>query len=124
MKLARSRLAAVSLGWIFAHVSFLLPLKRVYTSQRLLAFHHPQPSYPLHIIIVPKKALRNLAAVQPSDASLLLEILKTTQHIAENMKLENWRLIVNAGAYQEVPHLHFHMIQKSGDQESIPRRIT
>jgi histidine triad (HIT) family protein len=117
-------LAAVSLGWIFAHVSFLLPLKRVYTSQRLLAFHHPQPSYPLHIIIVPKKALRNLAAVQPSDASLLLEILKTTQHIAENMKLENWRLIVNAGAYQEVPHLHFHMIQKSGDQESIPRRIT
>jgi histidine triad (HIT) family protein len=120
LQLARSHLFGTLIGWFFAHCSFLVPIKRLYESETLLAFRHPQPSYPVQVLLVPKKAVRGLVDRQTSDAGLLLEILQTGQALAESLHLthQGYQLILNAGAYQEVPQLHVHLI--SGSQAMEP----
>jgi len=114
--LARSSFGHLLVGWIFAHMSFAIPVNRLRDTDTLLAFHHPKPSYPVHILLVPKKAIGSLADLQPEDNPFLMEVFSVTQELIEELDLttSGYRLIVNGGEYQDVPQLHFHLI--SGNQ--------
>ena len=105
------------MGWLFARVSFLLPVDRLRDTETLLAFHHPRPAYPVHILIVPKRRLANLLDLQTADAAFLLELITTVQSLITEFGLETvgYRLITNGGPYQDIPQLHFHLI--SGEVE-------
>lgn len=111
--LARSPLGSLLIGWVFAYASFLLPLKRLYDSKTLIAFHHPKPSYATHIILIPKKAIRGIHAITRVDGNTLIEIVQAADHIARELNLANYKLIVNGGAYQDVMQIHFHLITDS-----------
>lgn len=112
LRLARSRLGCFLVGWLFAHMSFALPVKRLRETDTLLAFYHPRPFYPFHILIVPKKAIPALQNLIPEDGGLLIEILQCAQSLVEEFGLERsgCRLVINGGGYQQVPQLHFHLI--------------
>ena len=112
LRFARSKTGANMISWFFAHLNWLLPVKRVFESDRLIAFHHPRPSYPVHILLVPKKAIPGIDDLKPADNGLLFEIMDIAQNLAEKNDSEDsrYRLVLNAGAYQEVPQLHFHLI--------------
>jgi histidine triad (HIT) family protein len=106
------RLAQTILPWILTHMSFAIPLHKLRETPTLLAFHHPQPSYKTHILILPKKAIANLAAITSEDASLLAEVYQIAQSLVKELSLESggYRLIVNGGAHQDLPHLHWHLV--------------
>jgi hypothetical protein len=38
---ARSSLAGWIVGWLFAHMSFVIPVSRLRETDSLIAFHHP-----------------------------------------------------------------------------------
>jgi histidine triad (HIT) family protein len=98
--------------WIFAHMSFLIPTKRLRETDTLLAFRHPRPSYPLHILLVSKRPYRTLMDIQADDGGFLFDVIETTQSLVREFDLERggYRLITNGGAFQDVPQLHFHLI--------------
>ena len=94
-------------------MSFALPVDRLSETATLLAFHHPRPAYPLHILLVPKKPIATLTALDPAaDADFLTDVYATAQTLIEQFHLaENgYRLIVNGGKFQDFPYLHFHLI--------------
>ena len=101
------------IGWIFAHMSFAIPVKRLRETDTLMAFHHPTPSYPFHVLLVPKKAVRSLMDFDSNDSSFLADLYSTVQSLIEEFQLPAWRLIVNGGEYQDFPQLHFHLISPS-----------
>jgi histidine triad (HIT) family protein len=109
---ARSRLVGRIVGWGFARMSSLLPVERLYENDTVLAFYHPRPAYPLHILIVPKRAVPNLMTLSEQQASLLHDVLAAAQRLVRQLDLERrgYRLIVNGGTYQDVPQLHFHLV--------------
>jgi histidine triad (HIT) family protein len=113
VRLARSRLAGLALGWVFAHMSFAIPVKRLRETEALLAFYHPKPSYRFHVLLVPKKSIASLAHLTPADAAFLTDVALAAQSIVHEFRLDAYRLICNGGAYQDVPQLHFHLV--SGD---------
>jgi len=96
-------------------MSFAIPVKRLRETDTLLAFHHPKPAYPFHVLLVPKKAIARLEDLDAVDSVFLSDLFSAVQSLVQEFKLaENgYRLIVNGGAYQDFPHLHFHLI--SGD---------
>jgi histidine triad (HIT) family protein len=98
------------IGWIFAHMSFTIPVKRLRETSSLLAFHHPSPSYKFHVLIVPKRQVKTLAELDPSDTAFLTDLYSTAQSLVDEFNLKAYRLIVNGGEYQDFPHLHFHLI--------------
>ena len=91
-------------------MSFVLPVKRVRETKTLLAFHHPQPSYAFHVLLVPKKSVSSLKDLDPGDTTFLSDLYSTVQGIIDEFHLAAYRLIVNGGEYQDFPQLHFHLI--------------
>lgn len=112
VKIARLRLSRLVIGWIFTHMSFAIPVHRLRETRNLLAFHHPQPSYPIHILLVPKKSISGLSDLGEEDQDLLVEVFRTAQSLVDEFGLSEpgYRLILNGGQYQVFPHLHFHLI--------------
>jgi histidine triad (HIT) family protein len=90
-----------------------LPCDKVYENERILAFKDIAPIAPVHIIIVPKKAIANLQAAASEDLALIAEVMGVAQQLAEEFGIaDGYRLLTNNGssAGQTVFHLHFHLI--------------
>jgi len=98
------------IGWIFAYMSFLIPVARLRETSSLLAFPHPSPSHKFHVLIVPKREVASLAQLDPQDHAFLTDLYSTVQWLVNEFHLQAYRLIVNGGAYQDFPLLHFHLI--------------
>lgn len=114
--LARSRLGGALLRFGLSSMSFLIPVDRLRETPSLLAFYHPSPGYPVHILIVPKKAYRTLLDIPAHDSDFLRDLFETVQSLVREMGLESsgYRLIANGGSYQDVPVAHFHLISGEG----------
>ena len=102
------------IGWIFAHMSFVIPIERLRETGTLMAFYHPKPAYKFHVLLVPKKAVATLQELDPKDASFFTDLYSTVQSLVEENQLSAYRLIVNGGEYQDFPQLHFHLISDLG----------
>ena len=101
-------------------LNFAMPLNRLRETATLLAFYHPVPAYPVHILIVPRRPIPALDAIGALDQAFLAEVFATTQSLVSELQLEKtgYRLIVNGGGYQDIPMLHFHLISgESGRAE-------
>ena len=97
------------IGWIFAHMSFVIPVHRLRETETLLAFHHPQPAYPFHVLLVPKKSVVSLMKLDPTDSVFLSDLYTAVQSLVDEFHLTAYRLIVNGGEFQDFPQLHFHL---------------
>ena len=102
------------IGWMFAHMSFAIPVKRLRETETLMAFFHPKPAYTFHVLLVPKKAVTSLKEFDLTDSTFLRDLYSTVQDIVSEFQLPAYRLIVNGGAYQDFPQLHFHLISNAG----------
>jgi len=105
------------IGWMFEHMNFAIPLKRLRETETLMAFHHPKPSYPFHVLIVPKKAVKTLMDLDAKETAFLSDLYSTVQSLVEEFHLPAYRLIVNGGEYQDFPQLHFHLVSNAGAQQ-------
>jgi len=114
-RIAHTSVGHTIIGCFFAHLSFMLPVQRLRETSTLIAFKHPKPAYPVHVLLVPKKALPGLGDLSPADDVFLVEVFQTVGSLVEELDLNarGYRLIVNGGKYQEVPQLHFHLIAES-----------
>ncbi len=90
-----------------------LPSKKVFENERILAIEDINPIAPVHILIMPKKEISSLQALELQDYPLLGEIVQVAQRIAEEKGIaDGYRLVTNNGpeAGQIIFHLHFHLI--------------
>jgi histidine triad (HIT) family protein len=118
--IAKTWLGGLLLHWVFAHFSFAIPGEKLIETDSVLAFHHPAPSYPLHILIVPKARVRSLKDLPTADHQFESGLFQAVDVLVQKFNLDgfNYRLIANGGSAQEVDHLHFHLI--SDDYVSGP----
>ena len=98
---------------IFTHMPFAIPAERLRETETLLAFYHPKPAYPFHVVLAPKQAVSDLMALDPIGSKFLSDLFATAQSLVSEFQLPAYRLILNGGEYQDFPHLHFHLISDS-----------
>lgn len=86
--------------------------KFVFESDSLVAFPDIHPSADTHILIVPKEHIGGICDLTEKHAGLLLEIYSLVNKLVlENKLKENsYRIVVNGGLAQHVPHIHFHLL--------------
>ena len=90
-----------------------LPAKIVYEDDLVIAFKDIHPQALVHLLIVPKKEVKNLQHLPKEDLSIIGHIVGVAQKLAKEYKIEdNYRFLTNNGedAGQSVFHLHFHLI--------------
>ena len=93
-----------------------IPAQIVWEDEDVIAFHDVDPKAPVHVLVVPKRAITNLAATTEADQALLGKLLAATRIVAEKLDLldSGYRVVINSGpdAGESVPHLHVHVLGK------------
>ena len=102
-----------------AYFAFLIPAQKLVEMDTLVAFHHPSPSYPLHILILPKGRYRSLTDLPSDDLRFESDLFTAVRHLVQLFGLQDgsYRLIANGGQAQEVDHLHFHLVSEDWQGE-------
>src|SRR3990172_5540355 len=115
LSLARTRAGKYLYLFMAGKVNFRIPAFPVLETRNVVAYHHQEPSYPFHVLIVPKRNLESIMGLYETDGSLLVEIITVVKSLVEEYQLveTGYRLIVNGGRYQHIPQLHFHLIAET-----------
>jgi len=121
--IAKTWLGGIILHWVFAYFSFVIPGEKLIENDTLIAFHHPSPSYALHILIVPKAKYRSILELPSDDAEFEIGLFKAVKELVRRFGLDesSYRLIVNGGNAQEVDHLHFHLVSDDYENNNSER---
>ena len=93
-----------------------IPARIVFEDEEVLAFHDVNPQAPVHVLIVPKRAIPRLAQTDESDQPLLGKLILTATRMARDLGMSEsgYRVVINSGpdAGESVPHLHLHLLGK------------
>ena len=83
-----------------------------YEDEEIISFYDINPQAPVHLLILPKKHIESVAALQASDAELISKIVFRAKQITAEKGWEHYRLVFNNGAEagQSVFHLHLHLL--------------
>ena len=86
----------------------------IYEDEDLVAFHDINPQAPSHILIVPRKHIAHLSAVDDADIPLLGKMLVLARNIARENHFgeKGFRIALNEGkdGGQTIFHLHMHLL--------------
>ncbi len=64
------------------------PVQKVSETENVLAFHHTRPYYPVHIVVIPKRHIASLIALESHDDLLLLELFAIIKRIVAQVVAE------------------------------------
>lgn len=111
---AKTWLGGLLLHFVFSHFTFAIPTERLLETTELIAFYHPSPSYPLHIIIVPRARIKSLSDLGEMHYGFMIGLFEAVGELVDRFDLRSvgYRLIANGGKDQEVDYLHFHLISE------------
>jgi len=90
-----------------------IPADIVYEDEQCLAFKDVNPQAPVHILVIPKKAIARIVDAEDEDGALLGHLLLKASQIARDQGVgDAFRLVVNngEGVGQSVFHLHIHIL--------------
>jgi histidine triad (HIT) family protein len=91
-----------------------LPATLVLENEHVVAFRDVNPQAPVHILVVPRRHVVSVAALEPDDASLPAALLLAAGEVARREGLEGpgYRVVTNVGedGGQSVAHLHLHVL--------------
>jgi len=89
-----------------------IPAHKVYEDDQAIAFRDVQPVAPVHILVIPREPIVKIADTTDAHSSLLGHLLRIAVKVAEQEKIEGYRIVINNGedGGQSVFHLHVHLI--------------
>ncbi len=99
-----------------------IPSKRVYEDDKTLAILDISQVTYGHTIVMPKVHVRNILEADAETAAACIEAVRVTaKKIAENTGCAGLNVLNNCGeaAGQSVDHLHFHIIPRYDENDSI-----
>lgn len=92
-----------------------IPAKIEHEDDRCIVIHDIEPQAPVHLLIIPKKAIARLDEVTAADEAVLGHLLVVASEMARKLRLgKGFRIVINSGpdACESVPHLHVHLLAK------------
>jgi histidine triad (HIT) family protein len=91
-----------------------IPADIVYEDEWCVAFRDINPQAPIHVLVVPREPVVNVASAGPEHAELLGRVLLAAGEVARQLDIAEggYRLVLNNGddGGQTVDHLHCHIV--------------
>lgn len=86
-------------------------VRSVRETATVLAYHHTQPHWPVHLVVIPKQHVPSLLDLGGADVAVLHDLLAVVREVAAQVVAEHGaaRVLTNLGDYQDSKHLHFHV---------------
>jgi histidine triad (HIT) family protein len=89
-----------------------LSAKIEHEDKEVLAVQDINPQAPTHLLIIPRKHIERIDALEEGDTELVGKLIYRAKQIAAKRGLEHYRLVFNngSGAGQSVFHIHLHLL--------------
>jgi histidine triad (HIT) family protein len=90
-----------------------IPAQVVQEDDRCIVIRDIAPKAPVHLLIIPREPLANVADAGPRHEALLGHLLLVAHEVAKKEKIgDAFRIVINNGenAGQSVHHLHVHVL--------------
>jgi histidine triad (HIT) family protein len=90
-----------------------IPAQFVHEDDRCVVIRDVGPKAPVHLLVIPREPIVNLAEATAAHESLLGHLLLVAQKVAKQEKVgDAFRIVINngEGAGQSVLHLHVHVL--------------
>jgi histidine triad (HIT) family protein len=93
-----------------------IPAKIEYEDERYIVIHDIAPQAPVHVLVIPKKAIPKVSDAAPEDAELVGGMFAVASNVMRKHGYDDFRCVFNcgAGAQQTVFHLHLHVLAGRG----------
>ncbi|MEO8889453.1 MAG: histidine triad nucleotide-binding protein [Jatrophihabitantaceae bacterium] len=92
-------------------IAGVVPATKVFENEDVLSFADINPQAPVHVLVIPKKHVRDLAELgaDPQTAAALVAGIRA---VAAQEGITDFRTVFNtgAGAQQTVFHVHAHLL--------------
>lgn len=91
-----------------------IPKEFAYEDDDVVAFEDINPQAKIHLLIIPKAHIEDF--LEAKDPKTHMKIVNALHHLIEKKELmgKGYKLEVNGGGAQVVPHLHFHLMGPLG----------
>lgn len=100
-----------------------IPATFLYEDDEVMAFPDVHPIAPVHVLIVPKKVIPSIAAMEDADAAVVGKMFRVARDIARDLNIseKGYKLLIRVGkdGGQEIAHLHLHLIGGARLSEDI-----
>jgi len=91
-----------------------IPAKVAASDDQLLAFHDLKPEAPTHLLVIPRRHVESLNALEPGDDGLVGAMVRKARDLARELGFgeRGYRLVLNSGddAGYSVYHIHLHLL--------------
>lgn len=85
-------------------------IKKVSENKNAIAFWHPRSLYSHHVLIIPKKRIKDIRHISKVNENYILDCLKLIDEVANLKEFNNgFHLTCNSGEFQKFKQLHFHL---------------
>ncbi|MCF8186443.1 MAG: histidine triad nucleotide-binding protein [Sulfuritalea sp.] len=90
----------------------VIPSKKIYEDEDVIAFNDINPSARIHFLIVPKIHIESLAHCETQHQTLVGKMLLLAPKLAKEQGLAGFKTLINTGVDggQEVFHIHIHVL--------------
>src|SRR5437867_2560211 len=101
------------------------PAKIEYESDSVVVFPSISPAAETHYLIVPKEHIETFLDVEDIHKEILLEMTKAAQEMINAKDIASgYKIVINGGKYQTVPHIHWHLLAGKLENEDKPESKT
>ena len=89
-----------------------IPAKVQYEDENYIVIHDIQPAAPVHLLVIPKRAIATLNDLGAGDAELVGGAFLIAKKVMKDLGHSDYRTVFNCGpgAQQSVFHLHLHVL--------------
>ena len=90
-----------------------VPSTIVFENDRVMAIEDIAPKAPVHYVIIPKKHVRDIRALESQDLSIARDLFAAAQELSKKIPgADDFKFVINSGyqAGQRVFHLHAHFL--------------
>ena len=106
-----------------------IPTHIEYEDEKCLAFRDIAPQAPVHILVIPKKKIKQIAQADPTDTEILGHLLLIASQLGKVQAPDGFRLVINNGkdGSETVPSLTYTSSRRQtftlASRLSISKRI-
>lgn len=90
-----------------------IPAQRIFEDEHCIAINDVNPQAPVHVLVIPKKAIPTLSEAGMEDQALLGHLVLVVKKLARQLGIDDgFRMVINNGEKggQTVFHLHLHLM--------------
>lgn len=87
-----------------------IPKEFTYEDEDVMVFPDISPVKPIHLLIVPKKHIPELVAVDKPDMFQKLFVVSQKMIVEQGLEDKGYRVVINGGGAQVIDHLHVHLM--------------